>query len=282
MQRLRGCAPHAPLWCPPGRLRSRARDAEVGTNFMRQNPSVTLRAIAVLVGTAFVTQTRVTPALGLSCEKSGTNCERHSSMSDVPGTRGYAEKAADLIARYDEIPFERKHEVVLPLLPPPPVRCLDIGAGTGSDAAWLAKSGYDVVAVEPLGAFCTFGAQTHASSRIEWIDDHFPRLEKVRSRGHCFALVLATAVWMHLEYEERRTAMDVVSRLLCPGGLFCLTLRHGAVPSGRLMFHVSASETIRLAERNGLSLVANVLKDSLQIDNARAGVTWSHLAFRAP
>ena len=37
------------------------------------------------------------------------------------------------------------------LLPRPPGRALDVGAGTGRDAAWLARLGFQVVAVEPSG-----------------------------------------------------------------------------------------------------------------------------------
>lgn len=45
--------------------------------------------------------------------------------------------------------FEEAHGGVLDLLPPAPARGLDVEAGTGRDAAALARRGYQVVAVEP-------------------------------------------------------------------------------------------------------------------------------------
>jgi methylase of polypeptide subunit release factors len=56
----------------------------------------------------------------------------------IAGTKGYAEEAEELVKRYESIPFVEKHQAVLHLLPSTPGNVLDIGAGTGADAAWLA------------------------------------------------------------------------------------------------------------------------------------------------
>jgi protein-L-isoaspartate O-methyltransferase len=67
----------------------------------------------------------------------------------IPGTRGYADQAAALVEQYESIPFEYKYRAEPDLLPPPPGDVLDVGAGTGADAAWLASRGHRVLAVEP-------------------------------------------------------------------------------------------------------------------------------------
>jgi 2-polyprenyl-3-methyl-5-hydroxy-6-metoxy-1,4-benzoquinol methylase len=166
---------------------------------------------------------------------------------------------------------------MLHLLPTVPGRVLDIGAGTGRDAAALAAMGHRVVAVEPTAELRLSAAALHPSRQIEWLDDSLPDLQRLAERGASFDVVMLSAVWMHLDQEQRRQAMPRVARLLLSGGVMLLSLRHGPVPPGRRMFEVSAAETIRLAETAGLRMV-------LQLDNqdsrfGRSDVSWTRLAF---
>jgi len=197
----------------------------------------------------------------------------------IRGTRGYAEHASELIERYESLSFAHKHEAVLHLIPSAPAKAIDIGAGTGADAAWLAEQGHPVVAVEPTEAFRKHGLRHHPSPLIEWVNDALPQLDRVTQRRHEFSLVMLTAVWMHLDEEERQVAMPVVASLLAPGGVLIMALRHGLVPSDRIMFAVSAEETVALAEAQGLHCVLNVRAESKFAANREAGVTWSRVAF---
>ena len=52
-------------------------------------------------------------------------------------------------ARYEETAAEDIHAWLLDLPPAIPATVLDVGAGSGRAAAWLAAKGYDVTAVEP-------------------------------------------------------------------------------------------------------------------------------------
>lgn len=62
----------------------------------------------------------------------------------IVGTEGYTESADFLIARYESVSFTEKYESVLHLMPEKASDVLDIGAGTGVDAAWLAAAGHRV------------------------------------------------------------------------------------------------------------------------------------------
>jgi SAM-dependent methyltransferase len=197
----------------------------------------------------------------------------------IPGTEGYAEQAEVLIARYEVETFEDKHRAELHLLPRTPVQALDVGAGTGADAAWLAEQGHTVVAAEPTAAFRAAGQTLHPRAAIHWVDDSLPLLATVRAEGQRFGLILLSAVWMHLDAPERTLAMASLRSLLAPGGVLILSLRHGPVPAGRRMFDVSADETIALARGHGLLCVLNVHVDSTHTVNRAAGVTWSRLGF---
>lgn len=196
------------------------------------------------------------------------------------GTRGYGDNAAALIERYEALPFARKHAAVLHLIPTTPSKVLDIGAGTGADAAWFASQGHTVVAVEPADAFREFGMAQHVSPLIEWVDDGLPRLQRLAERKREFDFVMLSAVWMHLDASERSIAMPIVAALLAPDGVLAMTLRHGPVPNGRVMFEVTAEETMALAEAQGLRCALRASTESIQEINRSAGVTWSSLAFR--
>ena len=196
-----------------------------------------------------------------------------------PGTQGYPEAAEELIPRYNAIPFASKYRRALDLLPQSPGLVLDIGAGTGADAAWFASRGHEVVAVEPTAAFRAAGKRLHHHRSIEWIEDGLPLLSAVVASGRRFDTILLTAVWMHLNQRQRHEAMPILVRLLCPTGIVLMALRHGPVPAGRLMFEVGADETIALARSVGLRLLHNTRTPSTQPLNRATGVEWTQLVF---
>jgi SAM-dependent methyltransferase len=200
-------------------------------------------------------------------------------MSSTPGIDGYAAEADRLAVQYEGLDFAVMHRAVLPLLPPPPARVCDIGAGTGRDAAALARLGHSVVAVEPTAEMRAHGRRLHADAAIDWVDDGLPDLAVLQARGDRFDLVMLVAVLMHLDVAERRRAMAAIAGVMAPGGLLVLTLRHGPVPPGRRMFEVPAAEVIGLGAGHGLALAhAGGNGDVL----GRDGVSWSVLALRRP
>jgi len=196
----------------------------------------------------------------------------------VNGTEGYASEADDLFARYESLASQDVHRAVLHLLPSAPTRVLDIGAGTGRDAAWFAAQGHQVVAVEPTDALRLRAMALHPSPRIAWVDDALPELTLLRRRGDEFDLVMMTAVFMHLDAGERARAMPHIVSLLAPKGMLIMRLRHGPVPAGRRMFDVDAGDVVALTAPLGLRLVFDHRGGSIGAPNRAAGVTWTTLA----
>jgi SAM-dependent methyltransferase len=199
----------------------------------------------------------------------------------LKGTDGYAEHAAELIARYESIRSEEVHALVLHLIPDGPCRSADIGAGTGRDAAWLAARGHDVVAVEPTKPFRDAAMVLHPSPRITWVDDGLPDLAVAKQHAP-FDLVMISAVWMHLDAPARAVAMANVAAMLAPGAVLTMLLRHGPIPEGRQMFDVSGEETAALARAHGLELLINEPRDRLGHAHQPTDVTWTQVAFRKP
>jgi len=197
----------------------------------------------------------------------------------VSGTEGYADEAEDLFKRYEGIPAADAHRAVLHLIPAAPGRVLDIGSGTGRDAAWFASMGHRVVAVEPTDAMRRPAMALHPSPQIEWLNDSLPELALLRRGGERFDLVMLTAVWMHLDAQQRQRAMPNLAGLVREGGTVVMKIRHGPVPAGRRMFEITPEETIELARMQSLNPVLNLRTQSSQKQNLAAGITWTNLAF---
>ncbi|WP_455185532.1 class I SAM-dependent methyltransferase [Azospirillum palustre] len=196
----------------------------------------------------------------------------------IEGTQGYGHNAPALAEQYESITFDEVHREVMHLFPSPPARVLDVGAGSGRDAAALAAIGHKVVAVEPTDALRQEGQRLHGGKPIEWVADHLPDLQQLHRRKDRFDLILLTAVWMHLDSHERRTAMKSLAGLLNPNGRISMSLRHGPVPQGRRMFDVSADETIELAGLHGLDAVHVAERNDML---GRSDVRWTFVVFEA-
>ncbi|MCS6890371.1 MAG: methyltransferase domain-containing protein [Rhodovarius sp.] len=199
-------------------------------------------------------------------------------MSDTIGPyhRGFREFAE----AYEAFGFADIHADAMPFLPAPPGLVLDVGAGSGRDAAWFAARGFEVIAVEPAANLRGEAARLHPSPAIRWFDDRLPSLAAVHRLGLAFDLVWLSGVWMHLPPEERRRAMRRLATLLKPGGRLVLTLRHGPAPPDRPMWPVDAPEVERLGLEFGLALRA--VTERREDRAGRADVRWQTVVLDLP
>ena len=80
--------------------------------------------------------------------------------------RGYDERAAVFVHQYEQLDPESVHGSFLDCLPEGADRlALDIGAGSGRDAAWLRRKGFEVVAVEPSPGMRIAGQSLHPRAK---------------------------------------------------------------------------------------------------------------------
>jgi len=191
----------------------------------------------------------------------------------------YDARAAQLADRYETVPAGRIHHWLKDLLPSKTGTVLDVGAGSGRDAAWLAAQGYDVVAVEPSGNMRTAARQRYEDRPIQWLADSLPRLEQTFRSGLSFDVILLSAVWMHVAPSDRERAFRKLIALLKPGGLLAVTLRHGPAEPERGFHPVSEDEIRRLARDHGAFIERHGAADD---HLGRADVRWTHLAIRLP
>src|SRR5689334_10119539 len=115
------------------------------------------------------------------------------------GTEGYGKTAGERVKQYESLAFTDVHDSVLHLFPTAPSRVIDIGAGTGRDAAAFAGLGHSVTAVEPTPELRAEAGRLHPHRGIVWIDDSLPDLDRVHGLSERWDLVMLTAVWMHLD-----------------------------------------------------------------------------------
>ena len=191
----------------------------------------------------------------------------------------YERHAKQVAGRYEALPPERLYDWLDGLLPAVPALVLDIGAGTGRDAAWFVGLGHDVVAVEPAAAMRAEATRLHPGPRIRWLDDRLPDLAATLRLGLAFDLVLLSAVWMHLAPADQPRALRKLVTLLKPGGLLVMTLRHGTAEPERGMHPVTLTELEHLARDHGLVLIRT---DETSDAQGRADITWTRVAWRLP
>lgn len=193
---------------------------------------------------------------------------------------GYDANSVAIAARYERLRPEDVHAAFLGFLPPGADRlALDIGAGSGRDAAWLARLGFDVVAVEPARAMREQAAVRHAAPNIRWLDDRLPALTATHRLGLAFDVVLLSGVLMHVQPDDRPRAFRKVATLLKPGGRLLISVRDGAGTPDRPMWPVSASELEAYARAHGLSVLKVEEGRDLQ---QRSDVQWTTYALHLP
>lgn len=194
----------------------------------------------------------------------------------------YDRQAPVFAAQYESIASADVHAPLIEFVPTGGQDriALDIGAGSGRDAAWLASLGYAVVAVEPAAGMRSEGQRLHPDSGIRWLDDRLPDLGEVLRLGLAFDLVLLSAVWMHVPPPARTRAFRKVATLLKPGGTLLITLRDdGRGDAERPMWPAPAGEIEALARVHGLAVLRLAeTGDAL----GRTGVRWTHLCLRLP
>ncbi|GEA81166.1 bifunctional NAD(P)/FAD-dependent oxidoreductase/class I SAM-dependent methyltransferase [Cellulomonas uda] len=117
-----------------------------------------------------------------------------------------------------------------------PGTALDLGAGEGRDAVWLAQRGWRVTAVDFAATALERGARAaqQAGVDVRWVQaDLATPDERALDGGSTFDLV--TSHFLHLAPQARRGHVARAARLVAPGGTLLLVQHHAldlAAPVG--------------------------------------------------
>ncbi|WP_394224211.1 methyltransferase domain-containing protein [Alteromonas gracilis] len=192
----------------------------------------------------------------------------------------YSTNASFLAKQYDSVSFESVHKDWVKEIPKDGM-VLDVGAGSGRDARYLASRGLGVVAVEPASGIRELAKDYTISNPIHWVSDSLPELSEVFKLQSKFDLILLSAVWMHIAPSSRERAFRKLSSLLKPNGKLIISLRFGGCDDERTMYDVSADELAKLASQFGLSY--RLLSSAQNADElGRDDVTWQTVLLTLP
>lgn len=191
----------------------------------------------------------------------------------------YHQNADRYQAQYDSVAAEDVHASWAHLLAQrTPGRALDVGAGSGRDAAWLAQQGWQVTAVEPAQALRERGRRATGPG-VHWLDAQLPDLHSLPTSSGPFDLILLSAVWMHLSADQRPQALRCLCERLSAKGMLMVTLRFGPSDPERPMYPVSATELSQLAKMHGC--IAQDLEEQNGEDQLqRPDVYWQTVCVR--
>ena len=143
------------------------------------------------------------------------------AITDARTDGVYDSRAEELAAQYERANRDTKQSILLDTFPWG-ARLLEIGSGSGADAAFLLRHGRDITASDASAAMLKQAAMHHPelTSRMQLI-----RLPQRLPFGDgCLDGVIAITVLMHLSLEGQRLALGEITRVLAPGGkLFLAT-----------------------------------------------------------
>ncbi|WP_372571251.1 class I SAM-dependent methyltransferase [Ruegeria jejuensis] len=192
----------------------------------------------------------------------------------------YDEAADTLTERLEALSTATVLQPVAGFLPRDPARILDVGAGTGRDAAWFAGQGHQVWATEPVDSLRQAARGLHESAAITWLDDGLPDLRQSTALGIKFDLVLLNAVWHHVPPALRGASIASLAGLTGAGGRMIMSLREGPSDPTRPAFPAAVDKTIAQAEAQGLRLLRRSWVEAVQPENRRSGVIFTWLVFQ--
>lgn len=172
----------------------------------------------------------------------------------------YNKNANQLAEQYLSQSFEQIHQNWISYLPEilskPNAHILDVGAGAGRDAKYLAEQGkannIKVIAAEPARLLAEIGQLQTLGENVHWLEDSLPDLTEVIKLKVNFELILLSAIWTHIPYDQRITAIEILTKLLKPGGKLVITLRYGISGDERPMHKVCVEELKQVASQFGL------------------------------
>jgi SAM-dependent methyltransferase len=195
----------------------------------------------------------------------------------------YDENAAEVSRRFESADMSRNHRCLLRHLSPRGARVLEIGCGSGRDAAFLLANGYDIRGVDASAGLIEEALKIHPElqGRLSVGSVPFPQ-DGALLRG-TFQAVVCLAVLMHVPEADLAETVSQIDRMLEAGGTVFLSVSterpgvdgHGRGTGGRLFLERRPEELQGIFERQGFRLAARY--DTPDV-HARA-IAWHSLVF---
>ena len=139
----------------------------------------------------------------------------------------YDENAVEFACQTLSIDMHDLYELFINQLPLKDTQCiLDVGCGSGRDAKYFAKQGYDVTAIDASAELIQWARQHHISSRISWVHLNFSSIEK-QAWENKFTGIWACASLLHVPFLELSLIIKSLLDTLTDEGVMYLSFKHG-------------------------------------------------------
>lgn len=196
---------------------------------------------------------------------------------DIQTTQFYNRNATALTNRYETADVSKMHQQLLEIYGDRFPKLLEIGCGSGRDAAFMVSNGYDVTAVDGSQAMITEANKLHPelNGRLSVIE--LPH-DLHMLQGH-YDGVYSIATLMHLSKIELLPVMMKIVELLREGGLlfFSISIERddtndiGYDEKGRYFNKMTKTQWMQMCNTCNLKCIQISESDD---GLGRGGITW--------
>ncbi|MGP4713014.1 MULTISPECIES: class I SAM-dependent methyltransferase [unclassified Psychrobacter] len=139
----------------------------------------------------------------------------------------YDENAVEFAMQTVSIDMHDLYELFINQLPQRDTqRILDVGCGSGRDANYFAKQGYEVTAIDASAELIQWARQHHMSSRITWVHLDFSSIEN-QAWENKFTGIWACASLLHVPFFELPCIIQSLLETLTDDGVMYLSFKYG-------------------------------------------------------
>ena len=196
----------------------------------------------------------------------------------------YEDNAAEITRKYEEVDFDGPVERFARSLPPG-AKILEIGSGSGRDAALMLKLGLSVTGLDGSERMIREAIRLHPELADKLIHCILP--SPLPFVDHRFDAAMSWAVLMHLPSSDLSSVFKEIARVIVPGGLFVYSVnsrRSGLDVEnrdnrGRRFTCMQPAGWEELHKAAGFETVETVESDDI---TGRPGIRWVTVWARRP
>ncbi|MBW7910632.1 MAG: class I SAM-dependent methyltransferase [Alphaproteobacteria bacterium] len=201
-----------------------------------------------------------------------------------PAIDYFNDRADELARQYNALDRAKVHADLLSMLPEgQALKVLDIGAGSGADAAMFADRGHTVLACEPAEALRKNGEETFKNKNIKWSSDVLPEMGAASDAAAPFDVITSVGVLQYVPKENRASSLSKMFSMAARGGF--LEVQYPTPASREHQFTIKHNEIERAVEAFNQVAAPNdgidIVMDKLVPDfSGRKALDGSDLSFR--
>lgn len=139
----------------------------------------------------------------------------------------YDKNAVEFAIQTASIDMHDLYALFISQLPQKDTQCiLDVGCGSGRDANYFAKQGYEVTAMDASAGLIQWAQKHHMSSRISWVHLDFSSI-KNQAWENNFTGIWACASLLHVPFLKLPFVIKSLLKTLTDDGVMYLSLKYG-------------------------------------------------------